>query len=220
MEYKNIDCFSEYKDIHEEKIKQVIHIDEDVPCVIFLDGKNITKTHEYDFYSKNSFTRNLIIAGKAVCKKYNLKCKIYAVIDEITFVFYSSKNLEAAFGEDNYESCLVLFSQEFYKEFSKYKDVLFKGVIYKTTSANIDRIINFRREAGKLTALDYICKDNKIKVFDKSKDELIEQLINIGKIDEYENNLDFKNGIEDSYLIERDFNSEDIEDLIDYMNNL
>ena len=220
MKYEDTDFFDKYKCIHEEKIKQIIKIDKDEPCVIFLDGKNITKTHNYDFYSKNSFTKNLIIAGKNVCKKYNLKCKMYAVIDEITFVFYSSKNLEKSFGEDNYESCLVLFVQEFYKEFSKYADVLFKGVIYKTTPSNIDKIIDFRREAGKLTALEYICKDNNIKVFDKNKEELIKELIKLKKLNEYENNIDFKNGIEDSYLVERDFDSSDVDDLIDYIDNL
>ena len=51
MRYEDTDFFNKYKNIHEEKINQIIKIDKDTPCVIFLDGKNITKTHKYDFYS-------------------------------------------------------------------------------------------------------------------------------------------------------------------------
>ena len=90
------------------------------PIVIFLDGKDVTKSLEYNLIieNKNSFNDILEQTIKYFTKKFD--CIALSGADEVSFIFENSEKLKSFMSKRKYKAheIVSIFSQHFYKYFN------------------------------------------------------------------------------------------------------
>lgn len=90
------------------------------PMVIFMDGKNITKSLKYNLIaeSKNSF--NDIFEQTITYFTMKFDCIAISGVDEVSFIFEDSKKLKDFISSKKYKAheIVSIFSQYFYKYFN------------------------------------------------------------------------------------------------------
>lgn len=153
------DINEKFKDVRETEYRKLSKVD---PVLIVLDGKNVTKHHDrYPLLKENTFTEVIFTIGKEIVKDLNLNAHIYAMTDEINFIFTESDEFIKFFKVDgSAEYILSLFLQRFLKRFwSYYPEVFLKASISNVTKDKIARYIQFRKEICYDNALFYIAKE-------------------------------------------------------------
>lgn len=156
MDYDKIPGCEEYADIQANKFSQMKRI-ENSPMVIFLDGKDATKKHNYQMLGAQGFSRVLMDSAKTVLRLYSGPYTLYSIMDEITCIFPEGLAFGDFLKEDTEGTALTLFCTRISKEFSKTYDCDFKGVLYYTPDPGKE--IELRRLAGQATALEYFAKE-------------------------------------------------------------
>ena len=118
---------------------------------------------------------------KKIIEKYKIECFIFAIMDEIIFIFPDGSKIENAFDVDCLDLLLTKILSDFQKLFLGYDDCIFKGVIYETKFGmqNAKEIIDFRRLSGHYTALEYFVKEflEKDDYVNKTPEEEIQRWI-------------------------------------------
>lgn len=217
MNYNNIPEIQNNKFMHLDNWEKIDYII-DSAYVVFLDGKNATKYHNYDMISEKGFSYNLMEATKKVLNNFNIEYHLFAIMDEITIVFPNGLALKECF-EDEYEDyILTLLNLYIYKEFSKYKDCPLKALMYRFDFNDLEELFKSRKVYGKYTALEYFIKEKlgKGNYKNNTPDDIIDELKKHNLYNEYLSLTHFYNGFEyhhvrsnDSWidsLIEVDFN--------------
>ena len=109
--------------------KYNLKMNKNQPIVLFVDGKDITKSLQHDLITeeRNSFNDILEQTVKMFSEKY--ECLAISGVDEVSFIFENSKKIQEILPIKTYRAhdIISLFSQQFYKIFNeKYK----KGPVY------------------------------------------------------------------------------------------
>lgn len=195
MKYNQIQEFSKHKSVFDNKISQLRRPKKGQPLVIFLDGKNATKHHNYDMLSQESFTKWLVRSMKAILRGYEGIYEIYAIIDEITIVFHDSQEIAKFLNEDCIDSIYGLIMSRFTLEFNKHIPCAFKGAAYFTDDISAE--INYRKSIGHNTALEYYAKEYMDSKYyhQKSEQQIIEALKEHQLYDAFIENKAFRNGL-------------------------
>lgn len=197
MKYNDMPFFKQYKCCIEEKKENLEFVEYGKSYVIFFDGQNATKNHNYDMFSKESFTYYLENAAAAVCNRYGLKAIIYAIIDEVTIIIPKDNNLIEKFGYDKMQEILTLFTQEVCRIFWKNVDCNLKGTMYQIKEENIDKLLALRKEVAKVLALEYFAKEylDSSCYHEKSIEEIENALKENNLYDKYKDLETFREGI-------------------------
>ena len=150
-----------YKDLWELKENTYLHINPDMPIVIFMDGRNVTNNHKgFPMLGDHNYTQCLIECGTELVREINTTAIIYAALDEISFIFYDTKDIIQYFGvDDNANYLCTLFMQRFIKKFWNYFGNFFKNTIYNIPSEDISRYLAYRKEICYSGGLWYIAKE-------------------------------------------------------------
>lgn len=195
MKYENINGVSQYNDIRENKIRQLRRPEKNKPLVIFFDGKNATKHHNYDMLSVNSFTAWMVRSMKRILTGYKGSFDIFAIIDEITVIFYDSESIAEFLNEDCIDSIYGLLMSRFTLDFNRHISCAFKGAAYFTD--DIKKEIECRRIIGTQTALEYYAKEFMKQEYyhQKTTDQIISALKEQGYYEAYIRSEAFRNGL-------------------------
>lgn len=114
----NKDKWSSYFD--KIKNKYNLKLNRNQPIVIFLDGKDITKSFQHDLISenKNSFNDVFEQTIKYFSKKFD--CIAISGVDEVSFIIENTEKLNNFIGLKQYkvQDIVSTFSQYFYKYFN------------------------------------------------------------------------------------------------------
>lgn len=184
------------------------------PIVIFVDGKDITKSikHNLIVESKNSFNDVFEQTIKFFSKKFN--CIAISGVDEVSFIFENGKNLKKFISKRTYKAQDInsIFSQHFFKYFNdRYTN---RPVYWHCKCSNIPKgkiksYIKFRSSTIFELNLTYFLKRKQIK--NAGKISLTEKVKKCNEFPEYKDFEKFARG--NIYI------SGDKVDLIAYFNN-
>lgn len=135
----------------------------DTPVIILLDGKNVTKNHEQFplLSNEDNFTRNIFNIGKSIVDSMGFTSTVYAMTDEISFLFKKPHELIKYFNVGNgSEYILSLFFQTFLKEFwNIYPSVYMKACMFSLPEENMERYLQFRKELCYDNGVFYVAKE-------------------------------------------------------------
>lgn len=95
------------------------------PIVLFIDGKDITKSLQYDLITENKNSFNDIFEQTIKYFSEKLECMAISGVDEVSFILEDSIKLEEVIPVKEYKAhdIISIFSQQFYKYFNdKYED--------------------------------------------------------------------------------------------------
>lgn len=195
MEYDQIKAFHTYKSVFDNKVSQLRRPKKGQPLVIFFDGKSATKYHNFDMISKESFTLWMIRSMRKTLKGYQGMYEIYAIIDEVTVIFYDSEEIAQFLNEDCIDAIFSLLMSKFTLEFNKHISCVFKGAAYFTD--DIKNEIAYRKAIGYYTALEYYAKEYMESKYyhRKSEQEIIDALKQHQLYDAFMENKAFRNGL-------------------------
>lgn len=107
--------------------KYDLKINKNNPIVIFLDGKNITKSFEYNLLleDKNSFNDILEQTVKYFTIVYD--CMAISGVDEVSFIFQDTNKLKNIAKKYKTHELISIFSQQFFRYFNNRYS---KGSVY------------------------------------------------------------------------------------------
>lgn len=150
------------------------------PIVVRFDGKNITKSKQYDISQKNQFSINLIETTKRIVKEFN-HCIAYVAMDEVNFIFQEPKEFFDYYTDnsDSLQYCLSIFQQHFLSIFWKEMPNIFFGVsMFNIPKDKINSYIAYRKTSAYNVAITYFAKRHleKSKYVNKKQVEILNEI--------------------------------------------
>ena len=168
--------------------KYDLKINSNNPIVIFVDGKDITKSSKYNLIVENKNSFNDIF--EQTIKYFSIKFDCIAIsgVDEVSFIIEDSKKLKDFMSRTKYKAheIVSMFSQHFYKFFN---DRYSKGSVYwhckcsNIPKGKIKSYIKFRSLTIFELNLTYLLKRKQLK--NAGKIPLAEKLQKCNEIPEY-----------------------------------
>jgi len=160
------------------------------PIVIFLDGKDITKSVSHNLIIENKNSFNDIFEQTVKYFTVKLNCMAILGVDEASFIIEDSKKLKEIVSSKKYKAheIISIFSQCFYKYFNdRYKNA---PIYWHCKCSNIPRekiksYIKFRSLAIYESKLTYFLKRKQIR--NAGKIPLAKKEQECNKFKEYEN---------------------------------
>lgn len=184
------------------------------PIVIFIDGKGITKSFEYNLISENKNSFNDIFEQTIKHFTKIFDCIAISGVDEVSFIFEDSNNLKKIINNNKYKAqeIVSVFSQYFYKYFNdKYKN----GSVYwhckcsNIPKGKIKSYIKFRSLTIYELTLTYFLKRKQCK--NAGKIALMEKIQKCNEMLDYKDMKQFEKG--------KLYISGDLVDLEAFLNN-
>ena len=148
--------YNYFKNIENKYKKQ---LSKQKPVVIRLDGRNVTKSGKYNFYSKNLFSAALESVGTYFVEHFH--CIVYIAMDEISFIFENPDDFFAIYEDNNTLYCSNLFLLDFIKLFwTICPNEKFGVTIFNIEKNKIESYIKYRKSLCYNCAIHYYAKHN------------------------------------------------------------
>lgn len=177
--------------------KYDLKINKHAPIVIFIDGKDITKSFKYNLISetKNSFNDIFEQTVKHFSKE--LDCIAISGVDEVSFIFEDSEKIQEVVPKRRYKAheIVSIFSQHFYKYFN---DRYTNGPVYwhckcsNIPKGKIKSYIKYRSLTILELTLTYFLKREQVK--NAGKISLAEKIKKCNEIAVYKDIESFERG--------------------------
>ena len=201
----SLSCEYKYKLAEQEK-RQRIYLDEELPLVIRLDGKNITKDHARMNLIYSGFTKYLFDSCRALAAQKEYSCEIYSVMDEASIVFQEGRDFFKDFDDTNQIYASNIFLQcflSFFWQKEEYSDVQFGVSLFSLRGKEDTKLyIVERQRIGKIVAIDYYAKDRLPRNYyhQKSSEEIINNIKHYGLYRDFMWNEQFLAGLSSRYI--------------------
>ncbi len=142
------------------------------PIVIFIDGKDITKSFKYNLISETKNSFNDIFEQTIKHFSRELDCIAISGVDEVSFIFEDSKKIKKIVSNRTYKAheIVSIFSQQFYKYFN---DRYTNGPVYwhckcsNIPKGKIKSYIKYRSLTILELTVTYFLKGSKLKMLGK-----------------------------------------------------
>ena len=153
------------------ELKYKYQLSKSKPIVIRFDGKNITKSNQYDLSKKNDFTSALLSTTEQIVKRFN-NCIGYVAIDEVNIIFTNPSEFFDYYttNSDSLQYCLSMIQQDFLSIFWKHIPDIFFGVsIFNIPNEKVDSYIKYRKTSAYNVAVTYFAKRHFDKILYQNK---------------------------------------------------
>lgn len=192
------------------ELKYKYQLSKSKPIVVRFDGKNITKSNQFDLSVKNKFTSALLSSTEQIVKKFS-KCTAYVAIDEVNLIFEDAKEFFDYYttNSDSLQYCLSMIQQDFLSTFWKLIPNVFFGVsIFNIPANKVNSYIKYRKTSAYNVAVTYFAKRHfKKEIYqNKKQNEILSTIKQSNMYQTFCNYNHFINGtiIDDSVMLKKD----------------
>ncbi|MBQ3145721.1 MAG: hypothetical protein IJB90_04040 [Clostridia bacterium] len=177
--------------------KYNLKMSDNKPIVIFLDGKDITKSMNHSLITENKNSFNDVFEQTVKYFTVELNCMAILGVDEVSFIIEDSKKLKEFVSSKKYKSheIISIFSQCFYKYFNdRYKNapIYWHCKCLNIPKGKIKSYIKFRNLSIFDLKLTYFLKRKQVK--NAGKIPLAKKEQECSEFREYENIKEFTKG--------------------------
>ncbi len=180
------------------ELKYKYQLSKSKPIVVRFDGKNITKSKQFDLSKKNEFTSALLSTTEQIVNRFD-SCIAYVAIDEVNIIFTDPNDFFNYYttNSDSLQYCLSMIQQDFLSIFWKHIPDIFFGVsIFNIPKEKVDSYIKYRKTSAYNVAVTYFAKRHFEKTLyqNKKQKEILSLIENSGITKQFYNYNHFTNG--------------------------
>lgn len=184
--------------------KYNMNMNEHKPIVIFIDGKDITKSLNHNLIQENKGSFNDIFEQTIKYLSNKFDCLAISGVDEVSFIIENTKKLKKIISTKKFKAqdIVSVFSQLFYKYFNdKYinKPIYWHCKCSNIPEEKIDSYIKYRSKTIHELNLTYFLKRRNVpdagKIKLTKKEEICNKINEYSKIKRFVKGRLYKNGV-------------------------